>query len=224
MNASRRTIDARGLPCPQPVILAKKAVEEGGFDELEVIVDNESARENVLRYASFAGLEASSSESGTERRVIVRTPAGGAARDAAAAPSEDSASEPAKGPVHGARESGSGVREADASATTVFITADLIGRGDDELGRLLMRGFVFALTESAALPVRIILMNGGVALAAEGSACLESLRKLAADGVDVVSCGTCLEKYGLKEKLGVGRVSNMYEIAELLLAGKTLTL
>jgi selenium metabolism protein YedF len=84
-----------------------------------------------------------------------------------------------------------------------------------------MRAFLYTLTESEALPARIILMNGGVKLAVEGSDSLINLRRLAERGVEILACGTCLEFYQLKDALAVGRVSNMYEIAGLLLQGRT---
>jgi intracellular sulfur oxidation DsrE/DsrF family protein len=86
-----------------------------------------------------------------------------------------------------------------------------------------MRGFTYALAEGEARPERVILMNGGVRLAVEGSESLPNLRRLAEVGVDVMACGTCLDYYKLKDKLAVGRVTNMYEIAELLMAGNVLS-
>jgi selenium metabolism protein YedF len=111
----------------------------------------------------------------------------------------------------------------DAPSTTVFISSDRIGSGDDELGALLMRGFLRTLAESGDRPARVILMNGGVKLAIEGAQTAPSLASLAEAGVEVLACGTCLDFYKVKEKLIVGRVSNMLEIAGLLLAGRTLS-
>jgi len=107
---------------------------------------------------------------------------------------------------------------------TVFLSSRTIGRGDDELGALLMRGFLYTLTESETVPQRVLLMNSGVTLAAEGSEHLENLRRLVDLGVEILACGTCLEFYKLTDQLAVGRVSNMQEIAEFLLQGKALSL
>lgn len=204
MNESVKKIDARGLACPQPVVVAKKALEEGGFDILEVLVDGPTARENVTRFAVHAGHSVEDVEdSGGESTIRVRR-AGGASATSAAAPEAAAAS-----PL---------------GATTVFIPSDRIGSGDDELGALLMRGFLSALAEASPLPGRVILMNGGVRLAAEGSAALTGLAKLAELGVEILACGTCLDFYKIKDKLAVGRVSNMFEISGLLLEGKTLSL
>lgn len=202
MSESRKVIDARGLACPEPVVLAKKAIEEGGFEILEVLVDNDSARENVLRYASHVHLAAAHVGSeGASQRIEIRA----AAAESPAAPI------PAPAP-------------ASEAGVTILLSANTIGRGDDELGALLMRGFTYALAEGESLPARVILMNSGIRLGIEGSESLANLKKLGERGVDIAACGTCLEFYGLKGKLAVGRVSNMYEIAACLQAGRTLSL
>jgi selenium metabolism protein YedF len=186
MSGSTLVIDARGLPCPQPVILTKKALEEGAAGRIEVLVDNEAARENVLRFAGFSG------------------------RPAEAQSAEDVNTEATPGETRPDR------------IATVFIPTDRLGHGDDELGALLMRGFIYALAESGEKPSLIILMNGGVRLVVEGSECLANFRRLAQDGAEILVCGTCLDFFKLKDKLAVGRVSNMYEITEQLMKGKVL--
>lgn len=100
--------------------------------------------------------------------------------------------------------------------TVVFIASDQAGRGEEALGRLLMKSFLFALTQTSSPPNRLIFMNRGVHLAVSGSEVLDSLKALAAAGCDILVCGTCLDYFGLKEKVAVGRVSNMYEIVETL--------
>jgi selenium metabolism protein YedF len=203
MNESVERIDARGLACPQPVVVAKKALEEGGFDILEVLVDGPTARENVTRFAVHAGHSVDSIEdSGGGSTIRIRRAGGSSAASAAAI--ETAAAFP-------------------LGATTVFLSYDRIGSGDDELGALLMRGFLAAIAEASPLPGRIILMNGGVRLAAEGSAALAGLAKLEELGVEILACGTCLDFYKIKDKLSVGRVSNMFEISGLLLKGPTLS-
>jgi len=210
MNESRRTVDARGQACPQPVILTRKALAEGGFDLLEVLVDDASSRENVVRFAGYAHCQVDAvEEDGAVSRILIRP--------GTAAPAET----PAR--VFAAPE-GAPVPLAGAAGATVLIAAPGIGAGDEKLGALLMRGFLYTLTEAEVLPARIIFMNGGVKLAVEGSESLVNLRRLAERGVEILACGTCLEFYQLKEALGVGRVSNMYEIAGLLLQGPTLSL
>ena len=91
-----------------------------------------------------------------------------------------------------------------------------MGSGDDELGRQLMKGFLYAQTQLDVLPDTVLLYNGGAKLSAEGSQSVEDLRSLEAQGVEILTCGTCLNFYGLSEKLAVGNVTNMYDIAEKL--------
>lgn len=229
MSASIKRIDAKGLPCPQPVILVKKALEEGGFDILEVIVDNDSARENVSR---FAGHEGCSAEEvglpGGLTRIRIRL--GDGARGQAGAESGQRAE---FGAECGDSPEGAAVPEAKAApspsgspaaAATIFISSAFVGSGDDELGALLMKGFISTLLETSPLPERIIFMNGGVKLAIQGSTALEKLAALAGRGVEILSCGTCLDFYKVKDKLAVGRVTNMFEIASLLMKGSVLSL
>ena len=206
MNDILRTVDARGLACPQPVVLTRKALAEGGFDLLEVVVDDPAARENVTRYAAYAGcpVEAVAEQAGAIRIRIRPAAAGAPAAQPQAQPDPAPATAPA--------------------GATVFIAADGIGSGDEQLAALLLRGFLYTLTELPQPPRRIILMNAGVKLAVEGSESLVNLRRLAERGVDLLACGTCLEFFQLKDRLAVGRISNMYEIAELLLEGPTVRL
>jgi selenium metabolism protein YedF len=113
-----------------------------------------------------------------------------------------------------------------SSTTTILVKSNLLGVGAEELGQILMKSFFYTLTQDEqSLPTTLVFLNTGVRLTSEGSPVLAHLQDLAAKGVEVLSCGTCLDFYGLKEKLVVGRVSNMYEINEKLkAAGKVITL
>jgi selenium metabolism protein YedF len=195
--------------------MTKEALDGGGFETLDVLVDGPTAKENVSRFATHAGheVEAIDGEDGASTiRILVGKAAGtlGAMTPGGAAPLSTADSASATAAAGG------------ASETTVFISSDKIGSGNDELGSLLMRGFLRTLAESGEPPARIILMNGGVKLAIEGAASVPSLASLANAGVEILACGTCLDYYKVKDKLAVGRVSNMLEISGLLLAGKTL--
>ena len=208
MSPSRRVLDARGLACPQPVILTRKALAEGGFSVLEVIVNTSSGRENVARFAGHAGCTiASIEESGEETRIVIEPPVANQSD-----PSSTETLTEATMPL------------GEPGIQTVLLSARTMGRGDDELGALLMRGFLYTLTESETLPQRVLLMNSGVTLAAEGSEHLQNLRRLVDLGVEILACGTCLEFYKLTDRLAVGRVTNLQEIAEFLLKGKALSL
>ena len=105
--------------------------------------------------------------------------------------------------------------------TVVVIASDRMGEGNDALGKVLIKGFIFAVTQLDKLPKTMLFYNGGATLTAEDSDSLEDLRSLEAQGVEIMTCGTCLDYYGLKEKLAVGTVTNMYSIVETMAnAGK----
>ena len=205
MSPVTKSIDAKGLPCPKPVILTRKALAEGGFELLEITVDNEAARENILKFAAYAHcpVEGVITE-GSLHRIRLAPDEG---TNAAAAPETEACPSPRQ-----------------AAGATVLLSSEGLGQGDPDLARLLMRGFVYALGECEPPPRRILLMNGGVRLAVEGSDSLEHLRSLAKLGAEILACGTCLEFFKLKEALAVGRITNMYEIASLLLQGPTVAL
>ena len=103
-----------------------------------------------------------------------------------------------------------------------MISTESLGRGDEELGHILVRSLLNALAESPALPVKVVLLNGGVRLACNGDDTVDALRRIAARGVDVMACGTCLKYFGLMDKLRAGRVSNAHEILAATLGGPTL--
>ena len=107
----------------------------------------------------------------------------------------------------------------------VFITSDRLGTGDKRLGEMLMGGFLNTLCSANSRPAKLLFINDGVRLTTEGSEVLETLELLAEVGVEIFSCGTCLEYYKLKDKLKVGQVTNMYDIVNsLLFAGKVITI
>ncbi|MFQ5875772.1 MAG: sulfurtransferase-like selenium metabolism protein YedF [Dehalococcoidia bacterium] len=188
-----KMVDTRGLPCPQPVILTRKALAE--VDEVTVIVDNETAKMNVSRMAAKAGcrVEVEEKADGIYLRLI----------KTGEAPQEKPVAAPAAGP------------------TVLFVSAWAVGRGPEELQDVLIRSFFPTLKEVSPLPDTIIFINTGVKLTVKDSPVLEDLQTLEERGVKILICGTCLNYFGLKEKVAVGTVSNMYTIAEELLgAGK----
>ena len=179
-----KEIDARGLMCPQPVILTKKALEEISEGEVVAIVDNITAKENVSRLAANLNYEYEVTDENDCHYIKIRK-----------------------------------VKEAqklDVKEDTIVIviTSDKLGQGDPELGKLLMKSYTYALTETSPLPKAVIFLNSGVKLASEGSEVLENIKKLESAGVEIISCGTCLDYYKLKEKLHTGIVGNMYSIIE----------
>jgi len=193
-------VDARGQACPQPVILARRALAQAS--EVTVIVDNTTARENVAGMARSQGYAVRVEEQGAD--ILVHISAQG---QPAPAPAPGPSAPPAAGP------------------TVVLFAADTMGRGAEELGSILVRSFLHTLNEVEPRPGALIFLNSGVRLVVEGSPVLEDLRALADRGVQLLACGTCLGYYELKEKVAVGTVSNMYTIAETLLgAGKVIAL
>lgn len=189
-------VDARGLACPQPVVLTQKAMRDGG--EVTTLVSDRDQVDNIVRLGERAGWQV---------RTEVR--ADGYAVHLAKQPLAPAPELPSEPSACGLPPAGS----------VVAITSDRMGRGEDELGSILIRSFIYTLTQVEPLPKTLVLYNTGVRLAVEGSPVLEDLRKLAAAGVVILVCGTCLGYFGLKERLAVGSVSNMYAIAETLLAG-----
>ena len=203
-------LDERGKQCPRPVIDTKKALESCNPGEtVEVLVDNEIAGQNLSKMAASKGLSAVSEKiSDNEFSVKIAvgqgvTPASGAADDSG---EEPVACQP----------------DSRKKGMTVVLSSNLMGHGDPELGKALMKGFVYALTQQDALPETILLYNSGAYLSCEGSDNLEDLKSLESQGVEILTCGTCLNFYGLSEKLQVGSVTNMYEIVERMTASKLL--
>ena len=191
------TVNAMGDACPIPVVKTKKAIDALTGDEtVEVLVDNETAVENVGKAARSMGFETVCEKlAENQYRITVKVITGVAAPEAAA---EDKAC----------------CCEGKKKNVVVAIGANKMGEGNDERGQALIKAFVFALTQQDELPGTVIFYNGGVNLSCEGSPVLEDLQKLVDEGVSVISCGTCLNFYGIKEKLAVGEVSNMYDIVE----------
>ena len=206
MSPIVKELDARGLPCPQPVILARKALAEGGFERLDILVDEPASRENLLKFGVYAKCHVEEQPGeGTQTRLSF-TPQTATAAQPTVAPASASAPQVPSG------------------TAVLLLSSDGVGHGDPDLARLLMRGFLYTLTEADQVPKRLLLMNSGVRLAVEGSESLANLKKLEARGVEVLACGTCLEFFKLTPTLAVGGITNMYEIAGHLLEGPSLSL
>lgn len=188
-------LECQGLPCPQPVLKCRKAVEQDAPTRLTVIVDNEPARDNVSRFLGNKGYETSSTHHDGEYTVIAERDESGC-QECRVMTDEQirSAAEPAQGRL------------------LVFIGSEVMGGGDDELGSKLIYNFLATLKEMGDELWRIVMLNGGVKLAVEGSPCVELLRELEEGGVSLLVCGTCLEHFGLTPKKQVGETTNMLDI------------
>lgn len=193
-------VDAMGDQCPIPVIKTKKALKEITETTLvEVHVDNEIAVQNLSKMAKQKNLEYKC-EKLEEQHYIIKINA-----------EAEGVSIQQKAPAENDKEICYPDRK---SNTVVVLSSNQMGNGSEELGQILMKGFIFALIELDELPSTVLLYNSGVKLSTEGSNSIEDLKTLQAQGVEILSCGTCLNYYDLTEKLQVGDVTNMYFILE----------
>ena len=184
-----KTVDCRGLACPQPVMETKKALDTSETKEVVVLVDNPTSRENVSRFAASQGYQVSMKDEKDHSAITIRRGDGGE-REERPSPAE---SPPRKG-------------------IGVLHRLRIHGEGFGGIGGILMRAFLHTLGEADVKPEKIILVNSGVKLACEGSPALEDLQTVASQGVEILACGTCLNYFEVKEDLRAGRISNMYEI------------
>ena len=203
-----KTVDARGMACPLPVVNTKKASEDmKSGDVLTVIVDNEIAVQNLQRFAAHKGFGVSAEKKAEKEYTITM--------NIVSAQSEASATEEKTEEI---------VCHTDIirKGMTVVLSADVMGSGDERLGKNLMKAFVFALTKQDNLPQTVLCYNKGAFLSCEDADTLADLKVLEAEGVNILTCGTCLDFYGIKDKLAVGTVTNMYEIVEKMEQSKTI--
>ncbi len=196
-------VDARGMECPKPVIATKKALEAIAEGVVVTLVDNTIARDNVVRLAEGMSLPVEVKEASGTYQVTI-----------------------SKGSpfVVGMINDLSPQLTRENEDLALFISSTTFGHGNDDLGAILMKSFLYTISVSDEAPRWVTIVNGGVTLACQGSSVLESLREMAKNGTEIVVCGTCLDFYGIKDKLAVGRIGNMYEIVDILKkAGKKLT-
>lgn len=177
-------VDAIGQVCPVPIIMTKNALKDIEEGQVEVSVDNRISLENLQKMSKEMGYDYTVEESGDIFKIVINK----------------------------MRESVE-LRESEEN-TVVVIDSLHMGKGDVELGRILMKGFIYTLSEMEELPKTILFYNEGVKLAIEGAESLQDLKSLEERGVEILSCGTCLNFYGITEKLRVGSVTNMYTILE----------
>ena len=177
-------VDAIGQVCPVPIIMTKNALKDIEEGQVEVSVDNRISLENLQKMSKEMGYDYTVEESGDIFKIVINK----------------------------MRESVE-LRESEEN-TVVVIDSLHMGKGDVELGRILMKGFIYTLSEIEELPKTILFYNEGVKLAIEGAESLQDLKSLEERGVEILSSGTCLNFYGITEKLRVGSVTNMYTILE----------
>ncbi|MSS62893.1 sulfurtransferase-like selenium metabolism protein YedF [Velocimicrobium porci] len=202
----RVVVDAVGKSCPIPVVMTKKAIDKGA-EELLIKVDNQIAVENLKKLADSTGFLTEVHKKKEIYEVIF-------SKDCESCKQIlDEISSPQKPNLEGMQD------------YVVFIGKEWVGDGDHELGKNLMRMYIYTLTEAEQLPSAVLFMNGGVKLPVEDEQVVEHLKKLSDMGVDILVCGTCLNFYGIAEQLKIGTVSNMYDIAgRMTKAGKVITI
>ncbi|APX72200.1 sulfurtransferase-like selenium metabolism protein YedF [Companilactobacillus allii] len=184
-------INALGKVCPTPIIMSRKALKS--TDEIVITVDDDMAPQNLKKLADQKGYDykVDKKDDGTFDVYLKNDP--------------DKVNEEAKSKLNDQGES-----------YVVVINTDVMGHGDDTLGKNLLHMFVYSLTEQDVLPDKILCYNGGVKLLVEGSDYLDDLKALEEAGVEISGCGACLDYYGLKDKLAVGSISNMFEIVQVM--------
>jgi selenium metabolism protein YedF len=178
-------INCKGLKCPQPVINTKKYFDSIEEGTATVVVDNEVSKNNVCKFAKNNSFTAKVEQKKDLFYITIK---------------KDISSYE--------------LCHCNEETFTIVISNNKLGLGDDKLGTTLMKSYLYALSESKYLPTNLIFLNGGVKLTVEGSDCIDNLKVLDKKGVNIYSCGTCLDFYGVKEKLSVGEITNMYDIVE----------
>lgn len=191
-------VNALGDACPIPVVKTIKALAAlGGAGTIETLVDNEVAVENLKRLASEKGCGVSVEKAAEKEWHVTFDVPEGLSVDAGDA-DDAQCLVPAK------------------KNLVIQVSSDAMGAGSDELGRNLMKAFIYAVTQQDDLPATMLFYNGGAHLTCEGSPALDDLKALAEQGVEILTCGTCLNHYGIADKLAVGEVTNMYVICQKL--------
>jgi len=192
-----KTVDAKGKLCPVPLIMTKKALTEMGENEtMEVLLDNETSMKNVVRMLEEFGMKVNLQQSGNVYKLSVSK--------TGVIPDTSNAKEFCS------------IENRQISEYTIAFQRNKMGDGDDALGTILIKAFVNTLPEVDKKPGKIVFLNAGVFLALKDSPVIESLKKLENMGTEIHVCGTCLDFYGKKEELAAGRVSNMYDILDVL--------
>ena len=194
-----KTVNAMGDACPIPVVKTKNAIKEMGSEggSVETLVDNEIAVQNLTKMANQKGYPVQSEKLEQNKYRVVMTIGETVAEE-----------------ITEEKDEAVCIPDRRTDNTVVVISSSCMGEGDDALGAVLMKGFLYAISQQDELPSTILFYNGGAKLTCEDAPTLEDLKSMEAQGVEILTCGTCLNHYGLTEKLQVGTVTNMYVIAE----------
>ncbi|MZK53203.1 sulfurtransferase-like selenium metabolism protein YedF [Clostridium beijerinckii] len=206
-----RVLDAKGKECPMPVIMAKKEIDSGN-NSFVVEVDNDIAVQNLKKLANSQGFAVSIEEENTLFKVYFL-------KDL------HKLSEAEEVGVFNKTSNRLEENKTEMGNWSVFIGKEIIGAGNEELGKSLIKMYLYTISESNNLPKSILFMNDGVKVPTLNHQAAEHLRDLETKGVEILVCGACLNFYGLEEKLKIGKVSNMYDITNCMKeASKVITL
>lgn len=193
-------INCKGMNCPLPVVNTKKYFDTIESGASTTIVDNEVAKNNIVKFAENSGFKYEIEEKDGLYHITITK--GQIQEEEKAVVNENLSNE----------------------KFTIVIGSDKLGNGDDDLGIALMKSYLFALSEADKIPSNLVFLNSGVKLVVEGSLVLESLEKLQERGVKIESCGLCLDFYKIKDTLKIGEITNMYAIIELMNSSRTIKL
>jgi len=200
-----KIVDCRGLACPRPVINTKNALEEAGINSVTTIVDNDVARQNVTLFAKNSGYSVSDQEIDGFFHLTVSKP------DKFSPGQETIIKQTAE--------------TTDSVGPVYFISTNSLGQGSPDLGQVLIKSLFATIEATKPLPSALLFLNTGVFLTCTGSPVLEQIKKMQSGGTEVLSCGTCLDYYKLKDKLSVGNISNMFDINNQLIGpGKVIAI
>lgn len=192
-----RTIDAQGKACPIPLIMTRKALDEISDDEtLVILIDNDLSVKNVTRFLDEHQMKVAIEKAGNTYRLTVNK--------TGVIPESVKEQEYCT------------IESSERYSYAIAFQSNAMGRGNDDLGQLLMKGFINTLPEIEHKPTSLLFLNAGIFLTLKDSPVIESLGRLESEGTRILVCGTCLDFYGKKTEIGVGIISNMYDILDTM--------
>lgn len=212
-----QTLDARGLSCPAPVLMAKKAIDaDATLNEITIIVDNEASMENVSRFLTSRAFNVEvTSDSGDFKVSGISSGSPNISLADSDKSKTNPTSEKSQSPPHLAQH----------TKIMVVAATDRMGFGDDELGKKLMVSFIKTIKEMGEELWRLVFVNNGVKLTIEGSPVLQELLEYEAEGLKIMVCGTCLTHFNLMDSKRVGETTNMLDIVTAMqLADKVINI
>ncbi|MDN6626209.1 MAG: sulfurtransferase-like selenium metabolism protein YedF [Pisciglobus halotolerans] len=210
-----KKIDALGQACPMPTILTKRALKENPTEDIMITVDNKIATQNLSKMAEQLKMSVDVTQHSPENYDVLLSH-----KQSAAATTEDT-----RNPQPTTHPSKLNDTERNASDPNyvIVLNKDSLGSGDENLGKTLMKSYIFALTELENLPKKILFYHSGALLTAEDSPVLDDLKALEEQGTEILTCGICIDYYGLQDKLAVGSITNMYRIVDIQQAYRVVT-